>query len=71
MKCVYCGSEVEGDIVMCSCCLNSCLKKERIKTLEEVEKIIKNIMSNTNEDKIVSSWLELRERIEKMKGDKR
>ena len=45
--------------------------QERTKTLEEVEKIIKNIMSNTNEDKIVSSWLELKERIEKMKGEKR
>ena len=31
----------------------------------------RDIMSNINEDKIVSSWLELKEQIEKMKGEKR
>ena len=37
------------------------------KTLEKVEKVVRKIMCNINEMNIISSWLELRKEIERIK----
>ena len=47
--------------------LEKAINRTTQKTLEKVEKVIRKIMCNINEMNIISSWLELRKEIERIK----
>jgi len=51
--------------------LEKAINRTTQKTLEKVEKVIRKIMCNINEMNIISSWLELRKEIERIKEAER